>query len=245
MNTEGGDMFSLDAIVGGLVEERANVMDARLGGNVMPYQAMSYQAMGGGAIPHEPPIEQYAKILKSYTEWPKNQWATIPIRTYIRYMTNDGKLKTGGRIKSITKETDGSLTFAINKYAKRRTLVWEINSKKISNIYEYTKVDPKKKAKGGAQMAQQMNVQGGMQANGLVPQMMYGGVSSPNQQMQYMPQSQPTSVLSQLGDKLLFDDKDTIVRRLDMLEARTQRIEQDLKKIFMIVKRMYEQVQPE
>jgi hypothetical protein len=47
----------------------------------------------------------------------------------------------------------------------------------------------------------------------------------------------------QLGDKLLFDDADTIKQRIDALEAKTQRLEQENKSILRMVKLLYERIQ--
>ena len=47
-------------------------------------------------------------------------------------------------------------------------------------------------------------------------------------------------MLENLGDKLLFDDKETLVARLDVLEARSQKMEDDLRQMFQLIKRMYQ-----
>lgn len=49
------------------------------------------------------------------------------------------------------------------------------------------------------------------------------------------PQDAKSAALSKLGDTLLFDNS-AVTTRLDMLEARTQRIEYDLKRLLQFVK---------
>jgi hypothetical protein len=216
-------VFNLDAIVERVIKK--NQLENQLE-NQWSYQNIQPLPYQGGAKPKavnqkkkdEPNPDQYDKILKSYTIIPKTAWSSIKNKTYIRYMTIDGILKTGGRIKSIELMTDGSYDIEISKYRRGKALIWSTNTKKISNIYEYTNVKDSVKD----------SVNGVNGVNGVNDSV--NGVSS-------------HSVLSQLGDKLLFDDKETIINRIDMLETRSQHIEQDLKQIFQLVKRIYKQRQ--
>jgi hypothetical protein len=78
------------------------------------------------------------QILTNYEEIPMNKWEHIEINTYIRYMTKDKQLKTGGKIAKIEKKNDGSIIFTIVKYRKGKQLIrWTVSSNNINNIYKY------------------------------------------------------------------------------------------------------------
>jgi hypothetical protein len=155
----------------------------------------------------------HTKILQSYVEIPKFSWGVIPINTYVRYITNSSQLKTGSRVKSIEQQDNGSYTIILRKVGQgKKTMVWSINTKKIASIYKLKEEKFTKKIKIKNNVVN-------MDANIM---------------------DAPSNVLSQLGDKLLFDDISTVTTRLDMLESRTQRVEQDLKKLFLLIKRIYD-----
>jgi hypothetical protein len=68
------------------------------------------------------------------------------------------------------------------------------------------------------------------------------GIGGNNGMGGYEKKTQQDILMSKLGDKLLFDDNDSIKNRLDGLEVKTQRLEDDLKKVFLLVKKIHEKV---
>ena len=225
-------LFDLDDKVAKLVERDSRLITHVSGGR-------SRQIIRSGSYiksAKSDPVDQHEKILQSYIEVPRASWSTIPLKTYIRYKTNRNELKTGARIKSIDRESDDSYTIVLRKFSRgAKTLVWSINTKKISNIYkikEEKKFQKKTKVKdGGISIGNSNSNKSNNATNTNNANMLNDGFDITEQ---------PMSTLSQLGDKLLFDDMSTITTRMDMLEVKTQRIEQDLKKLFYLVKSMYD-----
>jgi hypothetical protein len=153
-------------------------------------------------------------ILKNYTEVSKDMWSRLEPGTYIRYIKLDGTLKSGGRIKSIEQSDNGSLSISIQKFrGKLHPLLWKVNSNSISKIY---KLKNERITNGGVEQ------QGSLQS-----------------QTQMQPQPQSNTLLDQLGDKFLFDDKDILRKKIEMLESKVNKLDQDLKNLFLFVKKMY------
>lgn len=149
-------------------------------------------------------------ILKNYVEVAKDAWSRLEPGTYIRYMKTDGSLKSGGRIKSIEPTGNGSISISIQKFrGKMHPLSWKVNSNSISKIYR---------------LKNEHAITGG----------------SPTPPVNtIIPQPQSNTLLDQLGDKFLFDDKDVLRKKIENLETKVNKIEQDLKNLFLFVKKMY------
>ncbi len=162
-----------------------------------------------------------AKILKNYVEIPAANWSNIETHTYIRYKC-DGVLKTGARIVSKEVLPDGTITFILQKRGVGRPFMWSVNSKKISNIYQFVKKEtdpnPAGLSSAGPNSASQTAV-GQSPTGGAVPK---------------------SNVLSQLGDKLLFDNVETLSARIEAMETKFQRMEEDMKKMLTLSKRLYD-----
>jgi hypothetical protein len=231
----GDQMFNLDRIVGDLVnqdiEHTYSEHTRRTGGSNTPVVRRSTKKY----IPPEDP-EQHAKILVSYSEIPRHAWSTIPLKTYVRYMTNDKELKTGARLKEIFKEPNGHFTFTFRKFSRGRTLVWTSSSKDMLAIY---KLRDDKQYKKKIKNNLTDRVTGGRST---VPSNTHDELQLSNRNTEHQSDSsQNMSALGRLGDKLLFDDSSTVINRLEMIESKVQKIEQDLKRLFLLVKRMYEE----
>lgn len=168
------------------------------------------------------------KILTKYKDIPRAKWGDIPINTYIRYISsNDGKLKSGGRVMVIEKE-DGSYIFTIKKFG-RKPITWYANSKYIKHIFEL--LNPRiyeNKATKASKLTNSIEVKttGGSQA-------------LPNTVRFNEEPSEESSMMDQLGDKLLFADNDVLTKRIDRIEDRCDRIENELRKMFTMMKAMY------
>ena len=241
----GNGMFDLDAVVGKMLEKANNIKSNIYSSDNSQYATGGKTSRTNANKSKKKPTsngrkdfiegdideakiasvaaQDYENILKSYTEIPIAGWRGIPLGTYIRYINFEGILKTGGTVKKITEESDNSITLSITKSGGgKKFMHWTINSAKISKIYRYSKPNKEKKmskkdARGGG---------AGTSAS-------FDGINDGASKAE-------TAILSQLGDKLLFDDSETIKNRLDMLETRAQRLEQDLKKVFILVKRLYD-----
>jgi hypothetical protein len=228
-------MFNLDRIVGDLInkdiEHTYSEHPRRTGGSNASIIRESRKKI---ILPEDP--KQHAKILNSYSEIPRHAWSTIPLKTYIRYMTNENKLKTGARIKEIFKEPNGHFTFTFRKFSSGRTLIWTSSSKDMLAMYklrddkQYTKKNKNNltdRITGG-----RSTVTNNKQGDDIHLSHEVNNQNSSSQSM---------SALEKLGDKLLFDDSSTVINRLEMVELKVQKIDQDLKRVFLLVKRMYEE----
>jgi len=154
----------------------------------------------------------------------------LPINAYIKYINkNDGKLKAGGKILNITTDNANKLVLTLGKYNKitKQFIKWVIKEPNIMAIYLYKN-------------------QNQLKPNDLDDDlyMPYNPEMDPNINNNIYSEDikSPEDNLSLLGDKLLFNDKDTIMNRLEAVEIKTQKLEDDLKKIFMLVKRLYDKI---
>ena len=168
------------------------------------------------------------RILRTYVELSKPSWSNIEYSSFLRYINDKGVLKAGGKLFKTTTDPTCNIIFHFHRYnyGSGKNIVWSINSKNISRLYKYIRPDKNKKVKGGDQSSNQSTNQS---SNQLVSQK---NNSNTNEDL-----------LEQIGEKLLSNDNSTIINRLDSLELRTQRVEQDLKKVFLLVKRIYESKQ--
>lgn len=169
-------------------------------------------------------------LLANYFEVPHSDWRELPINAYIKYINkNDGKLKAGGKILNITTDNANKLVLTLGKYNKitKQFIKWVIKEPNIMAIYLYKN-------------------QNQLKPNDLDDDlyMPYNPEMDPNINNNIYSEDikSPEDNLSLLGDKLLFNDKDTIMNRLEAVEIKTQKLEDDLKKIFMLVKRLYDKI---
>jgi hypothetical protein len=161
-------------------------------------------------------VEQ-EKILKNrYLEISKNTWMDLPLNTYVRYIDENGVLKTGGRI---TAKIDNTY-FTITKTSLyTRTQEWTVDIHKIKRLFKF--VDDKKK---------KTTVEGGAGDKEVQK------TNDDNISEQYQDTLQPTmqqpsrqqTFMSQLGDKLLFDDNSILADRIDKLEREVSQNTKDL-----------------
>ena len=162
------------------------------------------------------------KTLEKYMEVPRSAWSSLPSNTYIRYVnSNDGELKSGGRILEINNgDTNGEYVFKLVKYIGR-TVIWYVSTKIISKIYrlkpEYlfeknTKMSEKKGGTTDTSVANQQSTKN---------------------------ESAEVTTLTEIGNKILFNDNDVLSKRIDTIELRIEKIENNLQKIFNMVKTIY------
>ena len=164
---------------------------------------------------------QTKPIDETYTEFDVSEITSIPLNTYIRFNDLEGNLKPGGgNIKGFTLAdndlivTIGSRNPSTNKYYTR--------SVKTS---ELSKVFAKNLGKSGTKPIIK-------QVNKPVNKPAILDTSD-------VPETHEEQILSQLGNKLLFDDAEMLRQKIDNLDAEVKRIDVDLKKIFVLVKRLY------
>ena len=185
--------------------------------------------------------QNYEKILSNYELIPKERWASIDNNTYIRYMTKDNQLKSGGRVKCIDKKPDGTITITISKFIKGKAPAgWSVNSKNILSIYEFKQstmgVNGGNGGNGGEdQQGQQQYNQQGQQGQYQQGQPQYNQQG----QLQQVQSAKTNLLLDQLGDKFLFDDKEVLQAKLESLETKVQNMETGLKNMFLMLKKIH------
>jgi hypothetical protein len=156
-------------------------------------------------------VLEYDRILNSYTEIPRLQWGSIPLQTYIRYKNTDGELKLGGRLISLM----------------------PVGNNYILTINSRNRISGYKNLTWSVNTEKISNIYRYNKARDKVNK-----IDSTTANVQK--KTHHEELMSQLGDKLLFDDSESIKNRLDSFEVRLQKLENDLKKLFMLFKRMYE-----
>lgn len=165
------------------------------------------------------------KLSSNYVEIKKSNLNSIPIGTYLRYFDADGNLKPGGgKLKSLGQNAEGEsiITFGNFNASTKKYYVWNVKLTDVSKIYKYVKEAGQNSAKGEPGQSQPSQ-------------------SQPSQfQQQFKPiQTEEEKIISQLGDKMLFNDTDSLKQKIDSLEIEIQRISTDLKKIFILVQRLH------
>jgi len=166
------------------------------------------------------PKENYEKSLSSYEEVSKSNWRFIEPGTYIRWLTLDGELKKGGKVNEITVNKDGSLSIVITKFAGK-PMRFTINTKTITNIYKriISSNMPNSNINNSTTPKPQINTQ----INNLPTDSTNSTITN--------------DVVTQLGDKILFGDIETLNSRVDVLEASVQKQQDDLRRLFLLVKK--------
>lgn len=178
--------------------------------------------------------------LDNYIEVPQAEWERLPVNTYVRYFDLDGNWRPGGRVKSIKLDTAGVKGFQVVKFnpKQKKSLFWIIKFTSIKKLYKFnTPQDPNvpvrplqiKTSTGTTSIVGA----GPVQATTSVPLV---------QENTEDPESfREDHLLRQLGDKLLFDDKsaDSLKQRIESVEAEVARMSQELKKLFVLIKRVY------
>lgn len=161
--------------------------------------------------------ERHEKILQSYVEIPKSTWGDIELDTYIRYIGMDGQLKTGARIKNITEQPDGSLSISLcrRSFGSKKGYFWTANTSKINKIYRF--IDRKEDKKGGESGS-------------------YTGAANSNVVNNPPPNhTNGNDLLDKIGEKLLFEDAETLRNKIDTFDTRLQKVEGDIARILNMI----------
>jgi len=164
-------------------------------------------------------------LSNKYAEVRKSDLSTIPIDTYIRYSDLSGNLKPGGgKIKSTEALPDGDVLIKLGKYnmSSKKFYMWSVKLSEISKIYRYTAAEPS---------ASNLS-------NYSTPTPSTSNLSTSNPSAS-RPKTEEEQIINRLGDKMLFDDNEMLNQRITNLEAGIQKLDDDVKKIFMLVKRLY------
>lgn len=174
-----------------------------------------------------------AKLSDKYVEVKKNQLSSVPIGTYLRYIDSDGNLKPGGgKLKSIGENAEGENVVTLNNFnmSTKKYYVWSVKLTDISKIYRYVK--DSQELKESKEAKERNSIQSTVRQKNVSD-------STPNQDQEPEPETVEEQILSQLGNKMLFNDNELLKQKVDSLELEVHRIDTDLKKIFMLVKRIH------
>lgn len=177
------------------------------------------------------------ELSSSYVEVKKSDVTSLPKETYVRYADASGVLKPGGgKIKSIEHTPDGDVMVKIGKYnvSTKKYFMWSFKLSEVSKVYRFVPpATSTTKQNAGVSSSSSNNsfTPGAYNSNSSMPSV------SPGQPIP--PSTEEDRIINQLGDKMLFDDAEMLTQRLNMVEASVQKLEEDLKKIFILVKRIY------
>lgn len=181
------------------------------------------------------PPEDHSRILRNYTEVSKASWLQIPVHTYVRYIDKNNMLHQGGKLKCFSKSASGTSTLMeLIKYnhVNRKRIVIKIDLEKTSSIWKLN--DRPKKTETVAPSAP--IAQGGQPAS-LDPDEQFEIDSE--LVVEAKPLSREDEVLHKLGNKLLFEEGDMLKQKVENLESEVFRLNEEMKKIFILVKRLY------
>jgi hypothetical protein len=202
---------------------------------------------GGSAGPGTERKYTTTPKLDNYIEVPQAEWERLPVNTYVRYFDLDGNWRPGGRVKSIKLDTAGVKGFQVVKFnpKQKKSLFWIIKFTSIKKLYKFnTPQDPNvparplqiKTATGTNSVVGAGPVQAVQTAQSVTSMQ-----SVPPESVEDAESFREDHLLRQLGDKLLFDDKsaDSLKQRIESVEAEVARMSQELKKLFVLIKRVY------
>jgi hypothetical protein len=219
-------MFNLDDIVSKL-ENKTSKLENKIGGTTNKINTdMS---------------DKYVEIIKS-------NWGNIELNTYIRYKGTDGKLKQGGRVKAINKIADNYVIGIEKKSMKSRPYFWNVSTNNITNIYKLKDEYMYKKSNAMSNTPNAMSNTPNAMSNATntmynapIAQDITGGNNTPDTYIQgnginnILGGTNEDDILSKLGGKLMFDDADTINKKITSMEIRMDKVERDIKKILNIL----------
>lgn len=202
--------FELDDIIGGLPQP-------------------TFAVAGGKPTKHSG-TTQLAEItsdMDSYVEINKTGWMSVPVDTYIRYTDQEGKWRPGARVKSIKQNTDGSYAFEVGKFNPfiKKYTKWRVPFNNIAILYKLkddNRLNTEPRAPRIIATTAPANIS--PEVTGAA-----GDSRESNEQQ----------ILGQLGNKLLFEDGEMIRHKVEGLEAELQRMNEDLKSLVTLIKRIY------
>lgn len=183
--------------------------------------------MGGAGRTAKSSGTEIPNDINSYTEINKSSWMNIPVDTYIRYVDQEGKWRPGARIKSIKQNPDGTSSFVIGKFNPfiKKFTKWNVAFSNIATLY---KLKDDVKASGEVKPLKVLTT--------TTPQNISPEVAAP---VTNPKESNEEQILGQLGNKLLFEDGEIIRHKVESLEAEVQRMNEDLKSLVILIKRIY------
>lgn len=257
-----GSFFNLDRVVAGrLQQEQPDTYKQVYGGKNETKETQDATKKPKSSKKRTPSVLSTDPLMY-YLEVPKSLWHQIDDQTTIRYQSN-GELKTACRIKKIQKNAQGNYTLTCIHFHHHKTYQWTISITNIEALYIYAKITAKTTENTKQLIDKIKSYQGNttktMSISDAVPQ---GGVLSKRvydrttKTYTSLHDEQPThggalnqfdtsdaeSPMEQLGNKLLFGDLDVVTARIDHMEVRMQKNEDDLKRIFLLVKKMYQKI---
>lgn len=152
--------------------------------------------------------------MENYTEVPKTSWSQLQKDTYVRYIDKDGKVRAGGRIKSIASD-NGETVMNLGKYnvSLKKFFVWKVKFSNISKLYKYnntTTTTP---------------VQQIVQNSG---------------KKEY--ETEEDNIMNQLGNKLLFEEGDLLKQEIESVKGDIKRLDENMIELFGMIKKVYKKL---
>lgn len=174
--------------------------------------------------------DDYNRVIADYEEFPKANFMSIPPKSFVRYISN-GVLKKGGKVLERVETANGVGLRLMTPYSKNASF-WVIYERDFERIFikKLSMQQPKLYETKASQPATQQS-------------MIYSTQHAQLQQQQPLYQQpmiqpiemQPQSILSQLGDKLLFEDAESLGKRLDVVEKKLQTQEQLIQRLIKMI----------
>jgi hypothetical protein len=226
-------------------------------------QGLASSTNGNTSNPtHRITTEELAKD-PNYSEISKSELSNLPKGTYLRYVDINNVVKPGGNLNAITTSLDGEVLLKFGKYnvGLRKYFAWSVRTSQISKLYKYNASLEKKKVpvqirsdkytgtKSGAGNGQGLVGNGSASAthgagNGqeLAAQGLAGNVQGLVDSTPPHTSNPEDQFLNQLGGKILLDNGvDELKTRVSAIETAIEKLDSDLKKLFILVKRIYKQ----
>ncbi len=214
---------------------------------------------------HRITTEELAKD-PNYSEISKSELSNLPKGTYLRYVDINNVVKPGGNLNAITTALDGEVLLKFGKYnvGLKKYFAWSVRTSQISKLYKYNASLERKKVpvqirsdkyvgtksvtgngQGqlvGAGQGSASATYGAGQEQGLATQGLAGNVQGLVDSTPPHTSNPEDQFLNQLGGKILLDNGvDELKTRVSAIETAIEKLDSDLKKLFILVKRIYKQ----
>jgi hypothetical protein len=197
--------------------------------------------------PHSITAESIARD-PNYMEISKSEISNLPKGAYLRYVDINNVVKPGGKLNAITTALDGEVLLKFGKYnvASRKYFAWSVRTGQISKLYKYiTSLEEKKvpiqprSDKSAVSTSNVVSVGGAAASTAPNPTPSHDYNTEQARPHIVNPEDQ---FLNQLGGKILLDNGvDELKSRVSAIETAIEKLDSDLKKLFILVKRIYKQ----
>jgi len=152
--------------------------------------------------------------MENYVEVPKTSWSQLPKDTYVRYIDKDGKVRAGGKVKSINLD-NGETVMSLGKYnvSLKKFFMWKVKFRNISKLYKYNNTNTTDPVQQIVQKSEKKEYE-----------------------------TDEDNIMNQLGNKLLFEEGDLLKQEIESVKGDIKRLDENMIELFGMIKKLYKKL---